>query len=171
MTTENDRANRFMQLYAANQRRIFGFVRTMVFTHQDAEDLTQDTVAILWRKFDQFETGTDFGAWAIRIARYEILNQSRRRSVVSAFDPEIIQRLVDHAAELADASDVRRHALHECIKKLPDDHRQLLQWHYDAGHAVRQIADQTGRSQRTIYRTLQQIHDALLQCIRRTITQ
>ena len=45
----------------------------MVHNQSAAEDLLQETVTIMWEKFDQFEEGTNFAAWAIAIARNKSL--------------------------------------------------------------------------------------------------
>ena len=39
----------------------------------DAEDVLQEANLVLWRKFDQYQEGTNFFAWACQIIRYEVL--------------------------------------------------------------------------------------------------
>ena len=57
----------FTRLLLENQKRIWGLVLSLVPRGSDADDVMQETCAVLWRKFDQFEAGTNFGAWALRI--------------------------------------------------------------------------------------------------------
>ena len=53
----------FSRLLVANQRRIYGFILTLVHDRSAAEDILQDVSALLWQKYDKFEPGTDFAAW------------------------------------------------------------------------------------------------------------
>ncbi|MCK4629078.1 MAG: hypothetical protein KAT56_08735, partial [Sedimentisphaerales bacterium] len=56
---------RFLKLLMANDKRIYAFILTLVPGRIDADDLMQETVTIMWRKFDDFEPGRDFVAWGI----------------------------------------------------------------------------------------------------------
>src|SRR5436190_18410489 len=72
----------FARLFARNARRIYGFIMTLVFNHHDAEEVFQNTNVILWNKFGEFQPGSNFFAWASRIAYYEVLTlmKQKRRS-------------------------------------------------------------------------------------------
>ena len=39
----------------------------------DVDDLLQETNLVLWREFESFEIGTNFTAWAYRIAHNQVL--------------------------------------------------------------------------------------------------
>jgi len=74
----------FVRLLLIYQKRIYGFILAMVPNYADAEDLFQQVVMIMCRRFGEFEAGTSFLAWALQIARYELNNirkTQRRRSV------------------------------------------------------------------------------------------
>src|SRR5262245_8265994 len=75
-----DREEQFLQLFLANERRIYAFILALVPVWSDADDLLQETSAVLWRKLDEFQPGSDFVAWALKIARFEVLNYRKRQS-------------------------------------------------------------------------------------------
>ena len=58
----------------ANHKRIYAFILGMVANYQDAEDIFQQTILIMWSKFDRYERGTSFTSWGATVAKYEILN-------------------------------------------------------------------------------------------------
>ena len=58
----------FARLFSRNARRIYGFIMTLVFNHHDAEEVFQNTNVVLWNKFADFQPGSNFFAWASRIA-------------------------------------------------------------------------------------------------------
>ncbi|QNN21210.1 sigma-70 family RNA polymerase sigma factor [Planctomycetales bacterium ZRK34] len=162
----------FIRLYAANQRRIYAFVRVMVPSATDADDVIQETLSVLWRKFDTFDPNTNFTAWAIQVARFEVLKwRQRHASRPRMFDTEVIERLAEKAAGVSGSVDDRHDALQRCLEQLTDKHRQLLQLHYEREMSVNAIADQFKRSNKTIYRMLGQIHRSLLGCIRRALSE
>lgn len=57
---DTSRTNEFLQLLMANHKRIYAFILGMVANYQDAEALFQETILVMWSKFDQFEQGTSF---------------------------------------------------------------------------------------------------------------
>ena len=68
-----DREELFLKFFLENQRRIYAFILALVPVPSDADDLLQETAAVMWRKLDEFKRGSDFIAWAISIARYQVL--------------------------------------------------------------------------------------------------
>ena len=68
----------FISLVMANQRKIYSFIVHFVPNRSDADDLFQETVALMWEKFKIFEEGTSFAAWGIQIAHYKRLLSSQR---------------------------------------------------------------------------------------------
>lgn len=161
----------FMRLYATHQRRLYGFVRTLVRSTTDAEDLVQQTIAVLWRKFDQYTPGTDFGSWAIATARYECFHELRKRSRrAGSLDADVLEQLADEAAALSEQAVERREALEHCLRELPGEMRQMLRMHYEHELNVNEVARRVSRSRRTVYRMLEQAHALLLGCIRRRIS-
>ena len=74
---EKHRDEVFTDLVTEHQARLYGYIFAMVQNSADTEDLVQRTLITLWRRFDQFELGTDFCAWSLTTARYEVLNFQR----------------------------------------------------------------------------------------------
>ena len=60
------------------QRRLFGFVLTLLPRLDEAEKVFQNACLVLLDKFDEFQPGTDFIRWACQIAKYEVLSFHRR---------------------------------------------------------------------------------------------
>ena len=89
MATDLDRGARFMRVYLEHQRRIFGLIRALVPSGADADDILQETSAVLWQKFDEFDPGTNFAAWSLRIARFQVMAYyTTRRRQKARLSPE-----------------------------------------------------------------------------------
>ncbi len=75
-----DRRQAQFQVYAARTRqRLYHFARRTLGNPQDAEDITQETLARAWAHFDDFDPQRSFEAWALRIASNLMIDQNRRR--------------------------------------------------------------------------------------------
>lgn len=168
MTRDGDAMERFVQLLATAQRPVFLCAVCLLHHAQDAEEVLQETNLVLWRKFDQYQPGTDFVAWACRIARLESLQYRRRkRRDAIPFSDEFLERLADEVEQHVDHWSDRRTALASCLEKLPTADRTLVERRYQWPTSTRELAAMLGRSDQGVRRSLQRIRTALLQCIER----
>jgi RNA polymerase sigma-70 factor (ECF subfamily) len=150
----------------ACQRRLYAYVLSIVFDKDRAREIVQNTNLVLLQKKSEFELGTSFGAWACRVAFYEILADRRRtQRSRNIFDDEMILNLADKAEIAAENADRRIEALEACLENLAVDHRQLLQQRYSPGGSVADIAAASNKSPASISSLLYRIRCILVQCI------
>ncbi len=165
------RYEEFVMLFARTEPALHSFVLSLVPNWADAEEILQQTSFILWRKFDQFEPGSSFRHWACQIARFEVLNfRKKHRRDRHLFCDELFESLTAEAVEQTDLRDAERHALADCLTKLPENLRELVGRCYAEGATVRQVAEQLGRSANSVYKRLNRTRETLLKCIRRTLS-
>ena len=67
------RTEEFMRLFTHHQRHVYGYIRGLVPSLVEAEEVLQQTNLLLWEKFDQFQPGTNFRAWACKVAYLTVL--------------------------------------------------------------------------------------------------
>ena len=67
-TSQDDRSAELVQLMMKYQRKLFGYILTLVPSRADAEDILQETSLTICEKFSDFESGTNFYSWACQIA-------------------------------------------------------------------------------------------------------
>lgn len=162
----------FVRLLGQNQRRLFLYVMSMVPNWNDAEEIIQETNLVLWREFGQFQQGTNFAAWACKVAFHQVLNwRKRKQRDRLQFSDAFLEAVAAEAAESADALEDRSRALAGCIGKLPDAHRDMLRLRYDAGQSVEAIARQLDRTVEAVYRALSRIRHTVHECVTRTLAQ
>lgn len=171
-TSERDRAETFLALHLQNHNHLAAFVHTLVPAWQDAEEIIQDTLTVLWRKFDEFDPSTSFFSWAARVAQYEVLNYRRKnRHRELYFDDEVLSALASTALDQMDDMELQRAALENCLKKLPDNHRELLHLRYREGGNIQMAADAMRRTTGHVQRLLRKIRGGLLRCIHARMTE
>ncbi len=156
----------FVVLLAANQQRLYAYVFALVPDYNEAEELVQSTSAILWKKFDQFTPGTNFGAWAMRIARNEVLAYFRQQKTARMrFSEVAVECLSDDLDAMGNEVDERFEALALCLEKLPERHRNIVRLRYKEGVSAKEVAQHKGRSVSAIFKTLNRLHRTLFDCI------
>jgi RNA polymerase sigma-70 factor (ECF subfamily) len=159
----------FVRLLGQNQRRIFLYVMSLVPDWNDAEEIIQETNLVLWREFARFQPGTNFAAWACKVALHRVLAWRKRvRRDRLEFSPAFLQAVADEASAAADDLEERTQSLARCIERLPDDHRHLLRLRYSDGLAIEAIAGQLARSEDAVYRALSRIRRVLHECVTRS---
>ncbi len=160
----------FVQLLQANRNRIYAYILSLVTRKNDADDIMQETTIVMWRKFSQFQKGTDFIAWALAIARYQVLNYRKKNNNSRLlFGETVLASLENESAEIIQHYDERIDVLKKCVKKLGDNEKRLIFMRYEENCPSRLIAERFGYSIRGINRSLARIHDALLRCLRRNL--
>ena len=167
MSIEVRQTETFMALFLANQRRFYGLIASLVSNASDADDLLQETAASMWRKYDEFEPGTDFAAWGLRFARFAVLKffERQRTQGVVVFDNALVRTLCDEAATARAEVDGRHDALRRCLAQLPEKSRGLVELRYQPGATVGTVALRVGLSVAAVYKALNRIHHALLKCV------
>lgn len=164
--SSDERGARYSRLLIANRRRIYGFIFTLVHDREATEDVLQDVSATLWKKFDKFEPGTDFAAWAMSIARFTVLNWRRKQAKLPlTLDEEQFTNLADAALSVSFETETRRAALATCMAKLSVENRALVRDRYTNNRSVSEIATEADRSRVAIYKRMAHLHTTLLHCI------
>ncbi|MBI3858468.1 MAG: sigma-70 family RNA polymerase sigma factor [Planctomycetes bacterium] len=167
MTNEMDRGAQFMRLYLEHQRRIYGLILALVPAGPDADDVLQEACAVLWQKFDEFTPGTNFGAWALRIARYQVMAfYTTRRRQKARLSDETLEAVVERMSARTDREDARSAALDGCLEGMPAPDRELIELRYRAGASVEDVARRSGKTVEAAYKALHRAHERLLQCMR-----
>ena len=161
-----DRSKQLMRLMTQHQRRIFGYIYTLVPDRHDAEDILQETSVVVCEKFDQFRPGSDFVAWACQIAYWEVrrARQKYARSKV-IFNQEVVDAVAHTASEMAVEVSARHEALAQCLQKLHARDRELVLTRYEPGCGVELAAQRSGRSLEAAYKALGRIRKLLLDCV------
>jgi len=165
-----DAGELYMRLLLEHEQRIYSFILSLVHNWADADDLMQETCAVMWRKFDGFEPGTNFSAWAMQIAYFQVLNHRKiKRKARARISDANVEALADKFRKVSDQREARRDALHTCIGKLPQRDQRLVQLRYLPDATTRDVADAVGKSIDAVYKALNKAHRTLRECVHETL--
>lgn len=76
---DSRRKREFLRLAEGCERDLYNAALRMTGNHADAEDVAQEALLRAYLAFDQFELGTNFRAWLLRIVTNTYINEFRRR--------------------------------------------------------------------------------------------
>jgi RNA polymerase sigma-70 factor (ECF subfamily) len=162
----------FVQAFALCEPALRGFIRSLVPTRDDMDEVIQQTSVVLWRKYDEFDPGTDFRNWAFTVARFEVLKYRRTRARDRhVFSEELLALLADEGVAEAEQRESERRALEQCIERLAPRQRELIEQCYDGSSTIRQVAESLRRSAGALYKALDRLRSTLLDCIEQSLAR
>jgi len=163
---ETESRKRLVALITRHHRQIFSYIYALVPDRHDAEDLFQETSLVICEKFDEFEPGSDFVAWACQIAYWRV-RYARQRFARSKiiFDQEVLDAVANTAASMTTELDERHEVLERCLQKLHPRDRELVMTRYDPGGNVVEAAQRSGRSLEAAYKALNRLRKLLFDCV------
>ncbi|QDT37744.1 sigma-70 family RNA polymerase sigma factor [Stratiformator vulcanicus] len=160
----------FIGLFTKSQRRLYLFILSQVGRPNDAEEILQETNIVIWRKASKFELGSNFFAWASRIAVYEVLKHRERKGRDKLhFSPEFVESITEEAEAISLVYEERRKALATCLEKLRPNDRELITRRYAPGKSGKDIAETLGRPVNAVYQSIGRVRRQLLECINREV--
>jgi RNA polymerase sigma-70 factor (ECF subfamily) len=137
-------AVRFLYLrYADN---VYGYVRTIVRDHHDAEDVTQQVFAKLITAIAKYEQrGVPFVAWLLRMSHNVAVDAVRARRTTPA------EEIFGPDDAICEDGPERARSLHAALASLPEDQRQVVVLRHVLGLSPVEIAEQLGRTNSSVY--------------------
>lgn len=168
MDSSAAKTEQFIHLLSSNHYRIYAFIQSLVVNESDADDIMQDTSAIMWKKFEDFRSGTDFVAWGITIAKYRVLEYQKKKKEF-ALSEETLQLLADESEQMMPHLESKFQALKECLSKLNPQDKVILGLRYTDAYSAKMIARRVGTTINMVYRNMSRIKLVLTQCVRRQL--
>jgi RNA polymerase sigma-70 factor, ECF subfamily len=157
----------FDALLAEAQPRLKGYVASILGGWSDVDDIVQETNLVLVVKRDDFEAGTNFIAWAFRVAYFKATTwrRNRMREGRVVFSETAFQNVAAFAeAHFADRKPVVE-ALANCLKLLPPRERDLVTSKYVDHRSLVDLAATRGCSSNSLHKSISRIRLALRKCI------
>ena len=171
MDNEKTKSDRFFNLYNSVHLRLYSYLLTILHNSNDAEEVLQETASLLWGKFDEYQEGSNFGAWAVKIGRNKALQfLKKHKQTRRIFDDNFYDKVSQYAEKSSNEADARLKALKACVDKLPEHVKKLLSMKFTKEMSYRKISQQTGRTTNSLYQVFWKIMQTLKDCIERQLS-
>lgn len=139
------REQAFTELVRTHQERLYWQIRRMVVTHEDADDVLQNTLMKAWAGLDAFRGESKLGTWLHRIALHEAMNFLRKKKQTLSIDDE--QTFVANlsADPYFDGNETQMQ-LQQAIRTLPEKQRAVFNMKYFDEMKFEEISEIFGTS-------------------------
>jgi|GEM_PF-179053 len=134
-------SNAFSGLVLRHQRRAYAVARSIVLSHDDAEDAVQEGFLHAFRALERFRPEQAFGAWLHRIVANAALDIARRRKVRDA--DELPETLSSPHRDPAEADELRTR-LARAMETLGERQRAVIVLHDVEGYKHAEIGTLLG---------------------------
>lgn len=165
----------FVAQLTAAQWRMYSYIRMLTGDREAADEILQETNLALWEQADRFEAGTNFPAWACKVAWFKVLDHRKaKRRLKLKFDDQLVELLAGEAVEAADDIELferERRALAACVDKLPERHRMVLAMHYEKQVSLADIGVVLSRNRNAVAQLLHRIRATLRACIQQRLAE
>ena len=122
----------FRMLVEKYQSSIYWHIRRMVISHEDAQDVLQETFIRVFRSMDNFREESSLSTWIYRIATNECLRFLNRRKEQALSTEEVQEELMNKlmASDYVDYDNAMEVKFQQAILRLPEKQRLVFNLRY-----------------------------------------
>lgn len=152
LLNENRKDAAFKKLLDLYQQRLYWHIRKLVITHENADDVLQNTFLRVYKSLPNFQQKSTLSTWMFRIAYNESLrfldqNKHKYYDAVEEIQQKYLDNLV--ADSFFEGEEVQL-KLQRVLADLPERDRQVFQMKYYDDLKFREIAEITGLAEGTL---------------------
>ena len=163
---KDDNYRTYVTLLQSNEAALRCFIRSLMPSWNDVDDVMQEVSLVLWEKFEEFDQSTNFLRWAYVIARFKVMNFcSKKGRERLHFDNDLLELMAAECEEEEDMRKAEEKAMWSCMEDIPESRKMLLLNSSRKGVTVKSIAEELGKTPKSLYRTLDRLKENLLKCI------
>ena len=148
LQSENTQRKAFEQIVKQYSQQLYWQIRRMVFSHDDANDLLQDTFIKAWQNIDSFRGDSKFTTWLYRIAINECISFLKKQHQSEKVDldaPEADISLQLESDSYFDGDEIQL-KLQKALASLPPKQRMVFNMKYYQDMKYGEISDLLGTS-------------------------
>lgn len=170
-------SDQFIVQVTRSQRRLYAFIRALVWDAGEADDILQETNLALWKKADEFDASREFMPWAMQFAKLQVMAWLKRQRAQrrvrgwAIFNDRLVERLAAEAADGENVFERRLLALAACLQKLPAVQRDLVARRYEPGATVNQMASGLRITPKALSDRLRRIRITLMACVEKSLAE
>ena len=167
---QSEEYDAYVKDLVSHQEDLRAFIYALLPNSPAADDVLQNTNLILWKKRSAFKQGTNFHAWAFKIARIQAQHQYDRvrRETRLVFSESTLNNIADAASDNP-LREKELTSLENCIDKLNDKQRSIIEARYRPGHSLEMLGKKTRSTPGSLRISLFRIRAILRQCVEATL--
>ena len=172
MSDSNDKqqnSEEFIRLMTDHQGPLYCFVFSLLADATAANDVLQETNLTLWKKADDFQFGSSFKSWSFRVASFQVMSyRKRQKRDRLVFNDDLVIALTNELQNQCEHYQREKELLKECLEKLNERQKELVDKRYKQGHPVKNIASALKESANSIAQALHRARHTLIKCVQKS---
>ena len=168
LTSKRSKDKAFAELLDLYQQRLYWHIRKLVLTHENADDVLQNTFIRIYKSLPNFKQQSSLGTWMYRIAYNESLRflENEKKKHHASLDDEDNSYLNSLTEDIYFEGKEIQLKLQNILSELPDKQRKIFQMKYYDDLKFREMSDILGIKEGTLkssyYHTVKQIEEKML---------
>jgi len=165
----------FAGLVRLYQETVWRIAAALLRDRDATENVAQQVFVDAYLHLDQYELGTDFGAWIRTLARNrlrkELRSAAREDRRLATYRQRLAERLRAEAGDRNDDADAYLAALRGCREGLTPRDADLIRLRYEQGLSFDAIAAKYSQTAEAVQRMISRIRFRLRDCIRGKLSE
>ena len=133
----------FRYLMSEYKERLYWHIRKIVITHDDTDDVLQNTFIKVYRNIDKFKGDSKLYSWIYRIATNESISHLKKQAKHQSIDIDELQlkRVNNLQADVYFEGDEIQYKLQQAIAQLPQKQQLVFNMKYFDAMKYRDISE------------------------------
>ena len=171
MDNSEEKRDRVLREAFSCRVELVAYARAALGNYTAAEDVVQEAMLVVVKKFDQFQQGTSMLAWCRSIVRIEVLRAKQKWGR----ERSLVERLLDDAVDAAydefqtdrrqDDVESWQDALEHCFDRVPERGRSVLNARFVDELSYQQIAERVGMTLEAVRKALFRLKKQVRMCV------
>ncbi len=171
MDSSDEKRDRVLKAAMDFRVELIAYARSLIGNYSAADDVVQDAMLVVMKKFDQFQEGTSMLAWCRSIVRLEVLRLRQKKGR----EQTLAERLLDDAIDATfdefqterrrDDAEISREALERCLERVPKRGQGVLQARFVDELSYPQIGERLGMTIEAVRKALFRLKRQVRSCV------
>ncbi len=171
VSMDNGQQEKFVRLFGQSQPDLRRYIFSLCQNMGDTEDILQETSLALWRKFDTYDSKQPFLNWAFRFAYFEVMKFREKQKKRFSLCETTLKIIAEEHADNLETLKAQRRILKECLAKLPQQEKELVDMRYGQKMTITSINELFSETGKKIYRAFERIRMKLYKCVDLTLNE
>ena len=171
MDSSNDKRDRVLKAALECRTELVAYARSLLGNYAAADDVLQEAMLVVMKKYDQFQEGTSMLAWCRSIVRIEVLRAKQRHHRERSLAERVLDDAIDAAFD--EFQMARRHAeveswreaLLRCLERVPVRGQGVLRARFADELGYQQIGERLGMTIEAVRKTLFRLKKQVRSCV------
>ena len=160
----------FTRAWIQAQPAVAAYLASVIRDPHAVDEALQNVAVALIRTVTDYDPARPFVAWAMGMAKIEVLRQRRQSARAPVcLPPDVIDLMAETFAEIDEELDPRRHALRECMRGVQGRAGYLVRLRFGDDLDPDTIAGRVGLSAGNVRTILHRVRATLLTCVERRL--